>query len=57
MKPMFQRSSFVPVSWVAGCLKPRQEDVRRREEFVRTRNARAKQRVNKEFPPIKLLVN
>ena len=54
---MFHRKSFVLVSWVAGCNGPRREDIARREEFIRTRILRAKQRVNEEFPPIRLVVN
>jgi|GEM_PF-2275983 hypothetical protein len=54
---MTQRKSFVPVSWVAGSHAPRAEDVNRRIEFIRTRKARAKQRVNEEFPPVKLAVS
>lgn len=51
---MFDRKSFVPVSWVAGCHAPRLKDVKRREKFIRTRVKRAKQRTIEEFPLIKL---
>ncbi len=53
---MKQRKSFVPVSWVAGSSSPRPEDIGRRAEFIRTRKARSKERVNEEFPPVKLFV-
>lgn len=46
--------TFVPVSWVAGSKSARDEDKARRKSFIHLRRVRSKQRVDEEFPLIKV---
>tara|TARA_B100002019_G_C20694856_1_gene322862 strand:+ start:41 stop:235 length:195 start_codon:yes stop_codon:yes gene_type:complete len=49
-------TSFIPSTWIVGNEKANKKDIIFRQNLIKSRTIRSKQRVEKEFPRIKLTV-